>query len=126
MLGTLSWISLGFYLLMGGFSVSDPIQRLKAYIDWNTRDIAWPHKLAGVPNLDYGIDRFGLARSSRKDNVLGPDEIVLLRQAVRWSGMPEIRVDRPSDQPDEMVPWWIFIRGALCTRLDGGKAGNNG
>jgi len=90
---------------MGESLVSDPIQRLKAYIDWNTKDIVWPDKVEGEPDLDNAVDRFGIARSSRADRLLGPDEIVLLRQVIRWSEMSDIRVDRPSGQYKEMNEW---------------------
>ena len=83
--------------------VSDPIQRLKTYISANQNDIQWPEKLSEIPNLDYAVDRFGLAR--RSSEYIGPDEIVLLRQVIRWSGMTNIRVDRPINQPNDFDKW---------------------
>jgi ATP-dependent DNA helicase RecQ len=93
---------LGFYPSTGGFLVPDAIQRLKAYLG-HTGEVISPDKLPGLPNLDYSVDRFGMAYLPAKE--LGPDQIVLLRQAVRWSGMEDIRVDRPSEQPEQMDHW---------------------
>jgi len=60
----------------------DAIQRLKAYLKQSFD--ALPDTLSGLTNLDYSVDRFGLAY--RTTGRLEPAEIVLLRQAVRWSG----------------------------------------
>ncbi len=64
---------------------------------------ALPDQLSCFPNIDYSVNRFGLARCSVGD--FGPDQIVLLRQAIRWSGMDEVRVDRPLHQPKQMDQW---------------------
>ena len=80
---------------------TDPIQKLKKYIK-SGEAISPPKALLGVPNLDYSVDRFGLAYNG----TLGPDEIVLLRQALRWSGMKEIGIERPSGQSEEMDQWF--------------------
>ena len=89
--------------------MADAIQRLKAYLK-NTKEEILPGNLSDSPNIDYSVDRFGLA--FQRTGRLGPDEIVLLRQAVRWSGMDEIRVDRPTDQPELMDQW---LRNAALT-----------
>lgn len=89
----------------------DAIQRLKAYLG-QTKELVLPDKLPDLPNLDYSVDRFGLAYSTTES--IGPDEIVLLRQAVRWSGMTGIRVDRPSGQSDQ-IDQWLMNAGVTWT-----------
>ena len=87
----------------------DAIQRLKGYLG-QRKEEGFPSNVLGLRNLDYCVDRFGLAY--RTAGSFGPDEVVLLRQAVRWSGMKEIRVDRPVQQLEEMDDW---LRNAALT-----------
>lgn len=83
---------------MEGFWVTDSIDRLKAYLG-SSEKINFPDKLSFfVPTFNYAVDRFGMAYGESK--ILGSDEIVLLRQAIRWSGMTDIRLNRPSNYPE--------------------------
>lgn len=83
--------------------MSDPIERLRAYLR-NTKENVFPEESSDKPDLECAVDRFGM--TYRDSMTLGPDEIVLLRQFVRWSGMQDIRVDRPSKQSEKIDIWF--------------------
>lgn len=85
---------------MEGFLTADSIQKLKLYIK-NTETVSTPNIFHGKPNLEYSVDRFGLAYNG----ILGPDQIVLLRQALRWSGMEGIGIKQPLGQSEKMNQW---------------------
>lgn len=56
-------------------------------------------ELSAGANLDYAVDRFCFAS---RGGDFGPDQVVLLRQAVRWSGMSQIRVNRPEEYDEQL------------------------
>ena len=80
------------------------------------RDPAHNHlnELRAGAGLDYAVDRFCFA-SQGKD--FGPDQVVLLRQAIRWSGMPRIRVNRPEEYDDQLED--RLTRAGIRWGLDG-------
>ncbi len=87
----------------------DPIPRLKDMIARNAV-AASNGALPSCPTASYAIERFGLAFGATGQ--VGADEAVLLRQAVRWSGMPYLHVERP-DWFDELGE--NFLRQAGVT-----------
>ena len=86
---------------MGDFAMFDAIQRLKTFIKEppQEQNISLPSS----PELGYAVERFRMAYQT--SGLLGPDEIVLLRQAVRWSKMSDIRIDRPTHQSEQLDQW---------------------
>ena len=102
----------------------DAIQRLKDYLKQSFDVLPdklprlSPDKLPRLSKhdytvLDYSVDRFGLAY--HKTRTLGPDEIVLLRQVVRWSGMHQIGV-KPTTEQAEQIDRWSKKTGVTWTK----------
>jgi ATP-dependent DNA helicase RecQ len=93
---------LGFSPSMGEFAMPDAIQRLKSYFKGvpEEQNIS----LQSSPDLNYAVERFRMAYQATR--LLGSDEIVLLRQVVRWSNMPDIRIDRPTHQSEQLDQWF--------------------
>lgn len=86
---------------MGAFLMLDAIQRLKAYI--KGAPVSQGIELSHSPDLKYAVERFRLAYE--KSGILGPDELVLLRQVIRWANMLNIRIDRPTSQSEQFDKW---------------------
>lgn len=80
--------------------MSDPLEHLRAAVASAPPP---PLELPDEPSFGYAVARFALARS--QSQTFGPDETVLLRQALRWSGQPHLLVDRPAPPPPGLDGW---------------------
>lgn len=81
--------------------MNDPLQQLRAAL---ASDGGAPvSELPSEPTFQYAVSRFALARALSKK--FGPDEIVLLRQALRWSGQPHLLVGPPDLAHSGMRGW---------------------
>lgn len=78
----------------------DPLQRLRTCFGQD--DDPGTGRLPSKPGFDYAVDRFRLAY---QQGSLGPDQVILLRQAIRWCGMPQISIQKPADTPEEFDSW---------------------
>ncbi|MBZ0264225.1 DEAD/DEAH box helicase [bacterium] len=76
--------------------------KLRTSFTANLDDLA-PITLNNTPSFEYAVNRLYMALSDAHE--IGPDQIVLLRQAARWSGRDKIRVDRPKNDSDELEDW---------------------
>jgi hypothetical protein len=78
----------------------DPLRQLKsALISSEPPPDAKTFALSGQPNLVYSVGRF--LASWAQAGSFGPDQAVLLRQALRWSPSSSLLVGiKPPDDPD--------------------------
>ena len=80
------------------------------------RDPAHNHvdELHAGADIDYAVDRFCFAS---RGGDFGPDQVVLLRQAICWSGMSQIRVNRPEEYDEQLEA--RLTRAGIRWSLDG-------
>jgi ATP-dependent DNA helicase RecQ len=93
--------------------VTDPTGRLRsALLERRPPDISVSN-LPLQPTFAYAVERFLSAWSQSR--VFGPDEVVLLRQAIRWSNLESILVGQ---KPDEEC-WLNLQRAGIEWGFDG-------
>ena len=77
----------------------DEIQKLKEFLNNNNGDEP-NFECASKPDFGYAVGRF--CKSYHLKDQLSPDDVVLLRQCLRWSGLIDIRINRPVFNSDQL------------------------